>query len=921
MAGRVARGADPAGYTLTVEGMSCAHCVARVERVLRELPGVAAVDVDLASGTVRVAGAAPHQAIAALRAQGYPARPVPRVPDSCGAGGAGTAAQPLPTDAAQGGYLLAIDDMTCSSCVARVERAIRAVPGVEEAAVNLVEQAARVRGGDPQAVIDAIVDQGYPARLVAPQAAPRSLRLRVAGLDDPARLGSALARLRALAGVSRVDPSGEGLEVSASTHPADLLLALKDGGLEAAFVESFADPYAEQARAARDEVRRGWRRALLAGAVGLGLMGGAMAGVLPALDDPGALQGLGGRAFWALMAVLCLGTMWYSGRQYYVGAWKQARHRQTNMDTLVALGTGAAWLSSVILILDPGFVPGGGQHLYLDTSVLILGFLQLGHALETRAKRTTSEAIGSLIGLVPRSARVVRDAGEIGIPVSMVRVGDRVRVRPGQRIPIDGEVLEGRSHVDESMLTGEPMPVAKGPGDPVVGGTVNKGGSLVFRVTRLGEDTTLAHIVEMVRRAQLSKPPIGRMVDRVAAVFVPIVLLIAALTFLIWSVAGPSPSLAHALTAGIAVLVIACPCALGLATPIAIMVGTSRAARLGVLIRNAEALQRAAELTHLVVDKTGTLTEGRPTVTRIRVVAGVDEDEALGLAAGLEAGSEHPLGEAIARSARARGIEPAPVQGFVALSGRGVQAEIDGLGVRIGNRRFMAEQGLTIPETLAREAEAASAGGATAVFLARKERMLAVLVLSDPIREDTPAALADLRRRGIEVVMCSGDARRSVQAVARELGIETVHSEVLPEDKLEVIRSLQARGYKVGMAGDGVNDAPALAQAEVGFAIGSGTDVAIENADVTLASDSLASVDAAIAVSRATLRNIKQNLFGAFVYNALGIPLAAGVLYPFLGWLLHPAFASAAMAMSSVTVVTNANRLRFFEPSKAISVK
>jgi Cu+-exporting ATPase len=913
--GNAHHGSEAASYTLAVDGMSCAHCVARVEQALRSVPGVVAVDVDLGSQSARVSGAAPHQAIAALDAQGYPARPVAQVPDCCPVPArAGPDETPLSRGATDG-YRLAIDDMTCSSCVARVEQAICAVPGVEEASVNLVEQAARVRGGNPQAVIHAIIDQGYPARFASPQTAPRSIRLTVEGLDDPAGLEAAAARLRAVPGVSRVDPTEDGLGVSGSTHPAELLLALRDGGLEAAIQESFADPYVEQTREAREEVQRAWRRALLAGTVGLGLMVGAMAHVLPALNDPGSSMGLGGRGFWALVAALCLYTMWYSGRQYYMGAWKQARHRQTNMDTLVALGTGAAWLSSVILILDPGFIPGGGQHLYLDTSVLILGFLQLGHALETRAKRTTSEAIGSLIGLVPRSARVVREAGEVQIPVSLVRLGDRVRVRPGERIPIDGEVQDGHSHVDESMLTGEPMPVEKGAGDPLVGGTVNKAGSLVFRVTRLGEDTTLAQIVEMVRQAQISKPPIGRMVDRVAAVFVPIVLVIAVLTFLAWAVAGPPPSLAHALTAGIAVLVIACPCALGLATPIAIMVGTSRAAQLGVLIRNAEALQTAAELTHLVVDKTGTLTEGRPAVTQIRVVAGLDEREALRLAASLETGSEHPLGEAIVRAARQRGIEPGPVQGFTALPGKGVEAVVGRMKVRLGNGRLMAEQGSTIPHALADEAEAASARGATAVFLADEGRVLALLVLTDPIRVDTPAALVDLRRRGIEVVMCSGDAQRTARAVARELGIETVHSEVLPEHKLEVIRALQARGHKVGMAGDGVNDAPALAQADVGFAIGSGTDVAIENADVTLASDSLASVDAAIAVSKATIGNIRQNLFGAFVYNALGIPLAAGVLYPFLGWLLHPAFASAAMAMSSVTVVTNANRLRFFKPS------
>jgi Cu+-exporting ATPase len=584
------------------------------------------------------------------------------------------------------------------------------------------------------------------------------------------------------------------------------------------------------------------------------------------------------------------------------------------MDTLVAVGTAAAWVASALLILVPDFVPAAQRHLYLETSVLILAFLQFGHALEVMARARTGRAIGALVELAPKTAHVIRDDREVELPVSLLQPGDVFITRPGQAIATDGRVIEGSSSVDESMLTGESVPVTRHPGDPVTGATINQSGLLKVRVERIGDDTTLAHIIGTVRQAQMSKPPIGRLVDRIAAVFVPIVLLIGAATFFAWYAFGPAPQLPYALTTAIAVLVIACPCALGLATPIAIMVGMGRAAQFGILIRNGDALQSAAGISHLVVDKTGTLTRGQPRVTAVHSIAALNENDALQLAASLEQGSEHPLAHAILQSCGERGLDLRAVTGFSAEPGQGVSATLNGARFFVGRQEWLQERQLHIDRELLEQAQQLAAGASTPVWLADEHQALAVLALRDPVRADTPAALERLRGLGIQVVMCTGDHADTARAVAAELGIENVHSRVLPADKARIVEQLQQQGHTVGMVGDGVNDAPALARAHVGFAIGSGTDVAIESADVTLASNSLASVATAVALSTATLRNIRQNLFGAFVYNTLGIPLAAGLLYPLTGWLLSPVFASAAMALSSVTVVSNANRLRLFKP-------
>ncbi|MET0065962.1 MAG: heavy metal translocating P-type ATPase [Candidatus Thiodiazotropha sp.] len=898
-------------HRLVIEGMSCQHCVAAVTRAVSALPGVQEIHVDLQAGSAEVTGGEAQQLIDAIEEAGYPAhrlddrtvQPSAADPETPHTGFA-RAPQTLSAD-----YQLAVDDMTCASCVAAVERAIRSVSGVEQASVNLVEKRAQVVGGQAEAVAQAINDQGYRARLIVSRQAPDELHLR---FDLPARNAADdyppwRAVIEALDDAAEIVPEPQGWRIRTLQHPADLLIALEQSGYPAKLLEDLQDPYAEEALAAAREVRRSWLRALLAGIVGMGLMTAEMRGWIPAIGTPA------GEQYGLAVAILCLFVMRYSGGHYYLGAWKQLRHRSSNMDTLIALGTGTAWLSSVVIVLQPEGAWLRADKLYFDASVMILAFLQFGHALEVRAKRVTSEAVGSLVGLTPKLARVVRGDAAVSVPVSLVQVGDRLRVLPGERVAVDGTVVEGGSHVDEAMLTGESRPVRKQPGDEVVGGSVNRNGSLLYEVTRVGEATTLAHIIGMVRQAQMSKPAIARLVDRISAVFVPLVVMVALATFLVWLMVAAEPALPFALTAAIAVLVIACPCALGLATPIAIMVGTSRAAQLNVLIRNSEGLQSASGLTHLVVDKTGTLTQGTPRVTAIYTQPDGSQQALLGLAASVEALSSHPLASAISAHASALTIETRPVTGFVSHDGLGVEAQVDGRRVCLGGAQYLNQRGITLSESWRQLAERETQQAGSLVWVLVEDQLSGLIVLSDPIRADSFTAVRALQKQGIEVVICTGDQALTAQAVAQRLGIGAVHSELLPADKLAIVRDLQARGFRVGMVGDGVNDAPALAQADTSFAIGSGTDVAIQHADITLVGDSLHNVSTAIAISRATLRNIRQNLFGAFIYNMIGIPLAAGLFYPVTGWLLPPMFASAAMALSSVTVVANANRLRFFK--------
>ncbi|NJD28655.1 MAG: copper-translocating P-type ATPase [Chloroflexi bacterium] len=790
-----------------------------------------------------------------------------------------TAANP-----ASNGIRIPVEGMTCASCVNRIERYLRKTEGVVEANVNLATETATIRF-DP-AVVDleglraAVEAAGYEARID---------RAEATGADA---LGGQAATVEI--GYAARPPVLATRSAAAETSPA-----------EAAPAEaSFQERHLADTR----------RRLIVAAILTLPLLGGlaamTVAPFLPTiLADP-----------WLQLAV-ATPVQFYAGWPFYKGAWKVLRHRSTDMNTLVTVGTSAAYVYSLAAILFPDFfraagvVSGEALPLYFDTAAVIITLILLGRFLEARARTHTSDAIKQLIGLQPRTARLVRDGREIDLPIEAVVVGDIVLVRPGEKVPVDGRVVEGRSAVDESMVTGEPIPATKALGDEGIGGTLNTSGSFRFEATRGGRDTVLAQIVRLVQDAQGSKAPIQRLADAVTSWFVPAVLAVAALTFVAWLAFGPQPAFNLALLNTVAVLIIACPCALGLATPTSIIVGTGKGAQHGVLFRNAEALERLHQVGAVVLDKTGTLTEGKPRVTDVVLADGAsDEAAVLRLVAAAEAGSEHPLGEAIVRFARdERGLSVPPADDFDAVAGQGGRATGDGRAVLIGRPGFLADRGVDA-SGLAAAAEELAAAGKTPVFVALDGRAAAVIAIADTLKAGSAAAVAELHRLGLQVVMLTGDNEVTARAIARQAGVDRVLADVRPDEKAAQVRKLQAEGRLVAMVGDGINDAPALAQADVGVAIGTGTDVAIESAAVTLMSGDLRALVTAFALSRATMRNIRQNLFWAFAYNVALVPLAAGALYPAFGVLLDPMFAAAAMALSSVTVVSNALRLRRFRP-------
>ncbi|MBN9436112.1 heavy metal translocating P-type ATPase [Bosea sp. (in: a-proteobacteria)] len=617
-----------------------------------------------------------------------------------------------------------------------------------------------------------------------------------------------------------------------------------------------------------------------------------------------------------LQLVLATPVVLWAGWPFFERAFASLVNRSLNMFTLIAMGTGVAWIYSVIATIAPGIFPStlraadGSVAVYFEAAAVITVLVLLGQVLELRAREQTGGAIRALLDLVPKTARRVREDGEDeDIPLESVHVGDRLRVRPGETVPVDGELVEGRSSLDESMVTGESMPVTKEVGAALIGGTLNRTGGFIMRAGKVGSDTMLARIVKMVADAQRSRAPIQRLADQVSGWFVPLVIVIAIAAFAAWMMFGPEPRLAHALIAAVAVLIIACPCALGLATPMSIMVGVGRGAGLGVLIKNAEALERFEKVDTLVVDKTGTLTEGQPRLIAMRTAGGIDQNELLRLSASLERASEHPLATAIVEAAKERGLALAEARDFDSPVGKGVTGSVEGRALVIGSHRIMGELGIDF-SALSAEAETLRGEGGTVIFVAIDGKLAGLLAIADPIKKTTPAAIRALRDAGIRVVMLTGDNRTTAQAVARQLGIDEVEAEVLPEEKSAVVDKLRAQGRVVAMAGDGVNDAPALAAADVGVAMGTGTDVAIESAGVTLVKGDLQGIVRGLQLSRATMSNIRQNLFFAFVYNAAGVPVAAGLLYPFFGILLSPIIAAAAMALSSVSVIGNALRLR-----------
>lgn len=732
------------------------------------------------------------------------------------------------------------------------------------------------------------------------------IQLAVTGANCASCVNTIESALKSVDGITGAHMNLADRTATATGHadPQALIRAVESSGYGASQIE---DPDAADDRK-QEEDRKQYKTLLVKMAVSLGLGLGLMIwgmgfGTMMVTSE--------NQLIWLTLGVVTLGVMTVTGGHFFSGAWKAFRHHNANMDTLIALGTGTAWVYSMTVASIPDALPEMARHVYFEASAMIIGLINLGQALELRAKGKTSEAVRRLLDLRAKTARVIRDGEEQDLPVEQVRAGDHIRVRPGEKLPVDGEITEGSTRVDESMLTGEPMPVSKGEGDEVSAGTINTHGSIIYKATRVGSETALAQIIRLVKKAQGSKPAIGRLADRISSIFVPSVMLIAVVSALVWYNVGPEPAVVHMMVAATTVLIIACPCALGLATPMSVMVGVGKAAEYGALIRQGDALQTAGKLDLVILDKTGTITEGHPAVTRFHATDG-DTGRLLALAAGLEQHSEHPLAEAIMAKAKDQGATPDNVTRFEALNGKGVQGELDGQTARLGNRRWLESENIDLAE-LQEEADAITAEAGTPLFLALGNQALGVVGVADAVKQDSEAAIRRLHDAGIRVMMVTGDVDGTARAIAEKTGIDDYRAEVLPEDKATIVSEMRGKGYTVAMVGDGINDAPALAAADVGFAIGTGTDVAIESAGITLMRGSLHGVADAIEISRATVRNIHQNLFGAFAYNSLGIPVAAGLLYPLWGILMSPILAGAAMSLSSVTVVTNANRLRLFK--------
>ncbi|WP_284164513.1 heavy metal translocating P-type ATPase [Frigidibacter sp. SD6-1] len=808
--------------SLSVEGMSCASCVARVDRGLKSVDGISDVSVNLAAEVARFRADGPASlstAAAKLETLGYPAR--------------------------KATVTLAVEGMTCASCVGRVERALAAVPGVTEAHVNLAAETAQVT---------------FLERVI---------------------------------------------------EPADLIRAAEGAGYAAHLAK--ADAAEDRATRKEEEARRLRFKVLIAAMLAVPVfvmeMGGHM---IPAFHHL-VMATIGREASWLVQFALTTAVLAGPGRQFYLKGIPALLTGAPDMNSLVAVGTGAAYLYSLVATFAAPLLPEGVRAVYYEAAAVIVVLILVGRWLEARAKGRTGAAIRKLLGLQVKTATVFAGGQPREVEIEALKAGDLVLVRPGERIAVDGEVTEGESHVDESMITGEPLPVVKAPGAAVTGGTVNGAGSLTFRATRVGADTTLAQIIRMVEEAQGAKLPIQGLVDRITLWFVPAVMSLAALTVLVWLLLGPEPALTYALVAGVSVLIIACPCAMGLATPTSIMVGTGRAAELGVLFRKGDALQALSGVGTIALDKTGTVTRGRPELTDVILADGFDRADVLARVAAVEARSEHPIALAIVRGAAAEDTPRLEVQAFASFTGYGVRAMVAGQSVLVGAERLMVREGIALGRLASAQADLARRGR-TALFAAIGGRIAAVIGVADPVKPASRAAIAALRARGLQVAMITGDKRETAEAIAAEVGIDRVVADVLPGGKVEALDALRAAG-RIAFVGDGINDAPALAHADVGIAIGTGTDVAIESADVVLMSGDLRGVVNAFEVSRRTMANIRENLFWAFGYNVALIPVAAGALYPAFGLLLSPVLAAGAMALSSVFVLTNALRLRRIAPA------
>jgi len=856
--------------TLSISGASCQGCAKKIRNALEPLTGsTELVEVDLENQTVALPeGIDASEAARIVTETGYPAAPI--APETRAEGSTGD-----------------------SCCAAKKEPSCCRSQAEDQSAEAPKENA----GGDSGANAE-------------PSAASSDgdVALSVSGATCASCVNTIEKALMSVSGVTHahMNLADNTATASGEADPQALVNAVESAGYGARVIED--EDEADDRK--QEDDKKQYKVLLVKMAISLGL---GLALMIWGMGFDTMMVTEANQLTWINFGILTLGVMIATGGHFYIGAWKAFTHHNANMDTLIALGTGTAWLYSIVVASFPGALPEMARHVYFEASAMIIGLINLGQALELRAKGKTSEAVRRLLDLRAKTARVIRDGEEQDIPVEEVQKGDRIRVRPGEKLPVDGVIAEGSTRIDESMLTGEPMPASKGEGDDVSAGTLNTHGSIIYEATRVGSETALAQIIKLVKKAQGSKPAIGKLADKISSVFVPSVMLVAVVAALVWYNVGPEPAVVHMMVAATTVLIIACPCALGLATPMSVMVGVGKAAEYGALIRQGDALQTAGKLDLVILDKTGTITEGRPGVTHVHASHG-HEQRLLALAAGLEQHSEHPLAEAILARAKDDDVTPEKVSGFEALNGKGVQGEHDGQTVRLGNRRWLESEGLSL-DTLNDAANSITEEAGTPLFLALGKDVLGVIGVADAIKPDSKAAIKRLHEAGIRVMMVTGDIDATAKAIAAKAGIDDYRAEVLPEDKADVVSEMRGKGYTVAMVGDGINDAPALAAADVGFAIGTGTDVAIESAAITLMRGSLHGVPDAIEVSRATVKNIHQNLFGAFVYNTLGIPVAAGVLYPVWGILMSPILAGAAMSLSSVTVVSNANRLRLFRTS------
>lgn len=900
---------------LALQGLTCMNCAQRVKKALESREDVEQAEVNV--HYAKVTGEAPSQAlIDSVVAAGYQAA-VAQQPDT----------------------ELQLNGLSCMHCAASTRKALEAVPGVIAADVSI--DSAKVYGdAASEALIAAVEDAGYHASLAGAATSPKtepltesvpvlpetqatassplpatsngddddSVQLLLSGMSCASCVSKVQNALQSVSGVdqARVNLAERSALITGSADPQALVAAVEKAGYGAEMIQDETERRERQQQTAQANMKRFRWQAALGLALGIplmawGLFGGSMS-LTPETQRP-----------WLLVGLLTLAVMVFAGGHFYRNAWRALMNGSATMDTLVALGTGAAWLYSISVNLWPDFFPMAARHLYYEASAMIIGLINLGHALEQRARQRSSQALERLLDLTPPTARLVTDDGEKSIPLAQVQLGMTLRLTTGDRIPVDGEIIQGEVWLDEAMLTGEAVPQQKSVGDTVHAGTVVDDGSVLFRAGAIGSKTTLARIIKLVRQAQSSKPEIGKLADRISAVFVPTVVAIALFSAAIWYFFGPQPQLVYTLVIATTVLIIACPCALGLATPMSIISGVGRAAEFGVLVRDADALQQASQLDTLVFDKTGTLTEGQPRVVEILTFNQVSEQQALRWAAALEQGASHPLARAIVDHAEGQALPQ--VKQFRTLRGAGVSGEVDGMKLLLGNAALLQQHQVATAE-LDTQMQQQAERGITPVLLAVEGKPAALFAIRDPLRGDSVEALQRLHRQGYQLVMLTGDNPVTANAIAKEAGIDRVIAGVLPEGKAEAIKQLQAQGHRVAMIGDGINDAPALAQADVGIAMGGGSDIAIETAAITLMRHSLNGVADALELSKATLRNMKQNLLGAFVYNTLGIPIAAGVLYPLTGTLLSPVVAGAAMALSSITVVSNANRLLRFKPKR-----